>query len=83
MTTATVRPALEAIGLRKSFGDHVVLEGIDLEVAEGTVFSLLGPNGAGKTTTVQIFSTLIAADAGRGARCGPRRGAGIQTPSAP
>jgi len=64
MTTATVRPALEAIGLRKSFGDHIVLDGIDLSVAEGTVFSLLGPNGAGKTTTVQILSTLIAADDG-------------------
>jgi len=64
MTTAAVRPALEAIGLRKSFGDHVVLDGIDLEVAEGTVFSLLGPNGAGKTTAVQILSTLIAADDG-------------------
>ena len=64
MNTAPARPALEAIGLRKSFGDHVVLDGIDLEVAEGTVFSLLGPNGAGKTTTVQILSTLIAADAG-------------------
>jgi ABC-2 type transport system ATP-binding protein len=50
--------------LRKSFGDQVVLDGIDLEVAEGTVFALLGPNGAGKTTAVQILSTLIGADAG-------------------
>ena len=51
-------------GLRKSFGDHLVLDGIDLDVAEGTVFALLGPNGAGKTTMVQILSTLISADAG-------------------
>jgi ABC-2 type transport system ATP-binding protein len=51
-------------GLRKSFGDKVVLDGIDLTVAEGTIFSLLGPNGAGKTTMVQILSTLIAADGG-------------------
>ncbi|MFI5832462.1 ATP-binding cassette domain-containing protein [Micromonospora sp. NPDC051300] len=51
-------------GLRKSFGDHVVLDGIDLRVPEGTVFSLLGANGAGKTTTVRILSTLLAADAG-------------------
>ncbi|HEY4021543.1 MAG TPA: ATP-binding cassette domain-containing protein [Pseudonocardiaceae bacterium] len=51
-------------GLRKSFGTKVVLDGIDLEVAEGTVFALLGPNGAGKTTAVQILSTLIHADAG-------------------
>ena len=44
-----------------------VLDGVDLTVAEGTVFALLGPNGAGKTTIVRILSTLIAADAGRGA----------------
>jgi ABC-2 type transport system ATP-binding protein len=60
---ATV-PSSPAIGLRKSFGDKVVLDGIDLDVAEGTIFSLLGPNGAGKTTTVQILSTLISADGG-------------------
>jgi ABC-2 type transport system ATP-binding protein len=51
--------AIVARGLRKSYGDHVVLDGIDLDIPEGTVFSLLGPNGAGKTTTVQILSTLI------------------------
>jgi ABC-2 type transport system ATP-binding protein len=58
------RSAIVAIGLRKSFGDHVVLESVDLDVAEGTVFALLGPNGAGKTTMVHILSTLIRADAG-------------------
>jgi ABC-2 type transport system ATP-binding protein len=58
-------PAIVVTGLRKSFGDHVVLDGIDLTVAEGTIFALLGPNGAGKTTTVQILSTLIAADGGQ------------------
>ena len=57
--------AIEVTGLRKSFGDKVVLDGIDLNVAEGTTFSLLGPNGAGKTTAVQILSTLIRADAGQ------------------
>ena len=56
--------ALSATGLRKSYGDKVVLDGIDLNVAEGTIFSLLGPNGAGKTTTVQILSTLVTADHG-------------------
>jgi ABC-2 type transport system ATP-binding protein len=56
--------AIDVHGLRKSYGDKVVLDGIDLNVAEGTIFSLLGPNGAGKTTAVQILSTLIAADAG-------------------
>ena len=55
---------IETRGLRKSFGDHVVLDGIDLDVAEGMIFALLGPNGAGKTTTVQILSTLIGADSG-------------------
>lgn len=55
---------ISATGLRKSYGDHVVLDGIDLEVAAGTVFALLGPNGAGKTTMVQILSTLLPADAG-------------------
>jgi ABC-2 type transport system ATP-binding protein len=64
MTTTATVPALEATGLRKSFGDTVALDGIDLHVAEGTVFALLGPNGAGKTTTVQILSTLLGADAG-------------------
>jgi ABC-2 type transport system ATP-binding protein len=62
--TTTTRSALKATGLRKSFGDQVVLDGIDLDVPEGTVFALLGPNGAGKTTTVQILSTLIGADGG-------------------
>jgi ABC-2 type transport system ATP-binding protein len=64
MTGLTARSAIEVAGLRKSFGDKVVLDGIDLRVAEGTVFALLGPNGAGKTTMVQILSTLIGADAG-------------------
>ena len=57
-------PAIRATGLRKSFGKHVVLDGIDLTAPEGSVFALLGPNGAGKTTTVQILSTLLAADGG-------------------
>src|SRR5215211_3540209 len=56
--------AIAANGLRKSYGDKVVLDGIDLAVPEGSIFSLLGPNGAGKTTTVQILSTLITADGG-------------------
>ena len=65
MTAIPSRPALRATKLRKSFGGKVVLDGIDLDVAEGTVFALLGPNGAGKTTTVQILSTLIGADGGQ------------------
>ncbi|MEW2076474.1 ATP-binding cassette domain-containing protein [Streptomyces sp. NPDC012403] len=56
--------AIAANGLRKSYGDKVVLDGVDLTVPEGTIFSLLGPNGAGKTTAVKILSTLVTADAG-------------------
>jgi ABC-2 type transport system ATP-binding protein len=63
-TMITTRPAISVTGLRKSFGDKVVLDGIDLTVAEGTILSLLGPNGAGKTTMVHILSTLITANAG-------------------
>ncbi|MFH8484833.1 ATP-binding cassette domain-containing protein [Streptomyces longisporoflavus] len=65
MTTST-SPALAiaATGLRKAYGNNTVLDGIDLAVPEGTIFSMLGPNGAGKTTAVKILSTLISADAG-------------------
>ncbi|WP_078897077.1 ATP-binding cassette domain-containing protein [Streptomyces rimosus] len=69
--TATAAPpladtplAISARGLTKSYGDKVVLDGIDLRIPEGSVFALLGPNGAGKTTTVEILSTLISADSG-------------------
>ncbi|MYW65876.1 daunorubicin resistance protein DrrA family ABC transporter ATP-binding protein [Streptomyces sp. SID8379] len=57
--------AVSALGLRKSYGDKTVLDGIDLRIPAGSVFALLGPNGAGKTTTVQILSTLVSADGGQ------------------
>ncbi len=57
--------AVATIGLRKSYGDKTVLDGVDLRIPAGSVFALLGPNGAGKTTTVQILSTLISADGGQ------------------
>jgi ABC-2 type transport system ATP-binding protein len=63
-------PAIEAVGLEKSYGDVKVLDGVDLRVGRGSVFSLLGPNGAGKTTTVKILATLLAADAGRASVAG-------------
>jgi ABC-2 type transport system ATP-binding protein len=65
--------AIAASGLRKAFGDKIVLDGIDLDVGRGTVFSLLGPNGAGKTTTVNVLTTLMKADA---TLRGPRAAAG-------
>jgi ABC-2 type transport system ATP-binding protein len=67
---AMVTTAIAATGLRKSYGDLLVLDGIDLTVPQGTVFALLGPNGAGKTTTVQILSTLIHADGGSASLAG-------------
>jgi len=60
----TNHTAIEVAGLRKSYGDHEVIAGVDLTVAAGTVYALLGPNGAGKTTAVRILSTLLPADAG-------------------
>lgn len=57
-------PAIDVRGLRKAYGDNVVLDSVDLTVASGTVTALLGPNGAGKTTTVHILSTLVRADGG-------------------
>ena len=56
--------AITVSGLRKAFGEVVVLRGVDLTVEDATIFALLGPNGSGKTTIVRILSTLIPADAG-------------------
>ena len=64
MTINLAGQAISAQAVQKSYGEHVVLDGVDLRVAEGTIFSLLGPNGAGKTTMVRILSTLIPADGG-------------------
>ncbi|WKX71006.1 ATP-binding cassette domain-containing protein [Streptomyces sp. XD-27] len=58
-------PAVLAEGLRKRYGDHNALDGLDLAVPRGTVYGLLGPNGAGKTTAVRILSTLARPDGGR------------------
>ncbi|MER6783374.1 ATP-binding cassette domain-containing protein [Streptomyces sp. NPDC000658] len=58
--------AIAAHGLRKSYGDKTVLDGVDLAVPEGTIFALLGPNGAGKTTAVKILSTLVSPDPASG-----------------
>jgi ABC-2 type transport system ATP-binding protein len=63
-TRHAARTAVAAHGLRKAYGEKVVLDGVDLSIGEGEVFALLGPNGAGKTTTVRILSTLLPTDAG-------------------
>jgi ABC-2 type transport system ATP-binding protein len=64
LTKPETRTAVSVNGLRKAYGEKVVLDGVDLSIGEGQVFALLGPNGAGKTTIVRILSTLIPADAG-------------------
>jgi len=84
--------AIEAEGLVKVYRSRKsevrALDGVDLEVQEGTVLGLLGPNGAGKTTTVRILTTLLRPDSG-GARvgglasCGRRRGAARNRPVRP
>lgn len=56
--------AINASGLAKAYGDVIALNGIDIEVEQGTVLGLLGPNGSGKTTTVRILATLLQADSG-------------------
>ena len=57
--------AIYAEGLVKTFGDVRALDGVDLDVPEGTVLGLLGPNGAGKTTAVRCLTTLLTPDSGR------------------
>ena len=64
LTTNTTPDAVSVRGLRKTYGDKVILDGIDLAIGEGQIFGLLGPNGAGKTTMVRILSTLIPPDGG-------------------
>ena len=63
--TVARQAAIVATGVCKAFDEATVLDGVDLTVAEGTIFALLGPNGAGKTTMIRILSTLITPDAGQ------------------
>jgi ABC-2 type transport system ATP-binding protein len=59
-----VSAVIEAVGLRKVFGDQVAVAALDLRIERGEVFGLLGPNGAGKTTTIRMLTTLLAPTAG-------------------
>jgi ABC-2 type transport system ATP-binding protein len=63
----TTPPAIEVVGLTKSYAEHDVLRGVDLSVARGSICALLGSNGAGKTTVVKILSTLLRPDGGTAA----------------
>ena len=64
MTLDSATTAVRVRGLRKAYGEHVALDGVDLTVARGEVLALLGPNGAGKTTLVEILEGHRRADAG-------------------
>ena len=63
-TATATRPVLEVVGLRKRFGDHTALDGIDLTVNEGEVVAVLGPSGSGKSTLVRCLDQLETIDGG-------------------
>ena len=71
----SVKPILEAIDVRKAYANHVALDGVSLEIPEGSIFGLLGPNGAGKTSLIRIITQITGADEGeirfRGERLNP------------
>src|SRR4051812_30953166 len=64
VATRAAAPAISVRGLRKSYGGHTVLDGLDLDVRPGECFALLGPNGAGKTTTIEVLEGVRRRDAG-------------------
>src|SRR3954470_13109666 len=64
VATRAVAPVISVRGLRKSYGGHTVLDGLDLDVRPGECFALLGPNGAGKTTTIEVLEGVRRRDAG-------------------
>ncbi|MBI5689926.1 MAG: ABC transporter ATP-binding protein [Verrucomicrobia bacterium] len=63
-------PAIQASGLRRTFGELVAVESLDLEIAEGEIFGLVGPDGAGKTTTMRMLTGILPPSAGRAAVAG-------------
>ncbi|MBM4520857.1 ATP-binding cassette domain-containing protein [Rhodococcus hoagii] len=64
MNLDTSPPAIEAVGLVKTFGQQRAVDGVSLTVPTGAVYGVLGPNGAGKTTTVRMLATLLRPDGG-------------------
>jgi putative spermidine/putrescine transport system ATP-binding protein len=64
-TSQAVAPDIALIGLRKTFGDVVAVDDIDLEIAHGEFFTMLGPSGSGKTTTLRLIAGFEQPDAGR------------------
>ncbi|MDH6278990.1 ABC-2 type transport system ATP-binding protein [Rhodococcus sp. LBL1] len=64
MNFDTSPPAIEAVGLVKTFGQQRAVDGVSLTVPTGSVYGVLGPNGAGKTTTVRMLATLLRPDGG-------------------
>lgn len=70
MGPETSQPAIKIENLTKSFGDKIVLRGIDLEVAPGQILGYIGPNGAGKTTTVKILIGMLHDFGGQASVCG-------------
>ena len=65
MPAAVWYSILSITGIKKQFGAHVVLDGIDMELESGRIYHLMGPNGSGKTTLINIISGLFAPDAGK------------------
>ncbi|RVW01148.1 ATP-binding cassette domain-containing protein [Rhodococcus xishaensis] len=65
MNINTSPPAIEAVGLVKTFGGQRAVDGVSLTVPTGSVYGVLGPNGAGKTTTVRMLATLLRPDGGK------------------
>src|SRR5689334_5480392 len=63
---ASTEPAIDVRGLRKSFGNRIVVEDFALRVERGQIFGFLGPNGSGKTTTIRMLCGLLTPDAGEG-----------------
>ncbi|KAA9332292.1 ABC transporter ATP-binding protein [Hymenobacter busanensis] len=59
-----MKPILQAIDVRKQYANHTALDGVSIDIPEGSIFGLLGPNGAGKTSLIRIITQITGADAG-------------------